>query len=111
MGRARMFASRRSMSPVWNPTLATDLLEFLHEFVLSGSRRSDQFLHFFAGEAKGLKVGLARFGPGRNVDTDRRAMTHDRDWLFRLEIAGQVFPELTNSDLCGLHRITSLCTQ
>src|SRR5258708_9209247 len=98
-----MFASRTSMSPVRNPTLATHLFEFLHEFVLSGSRSSDQFLHFFAGEAKGLKVGLARFGPGRNVDTDLRAMPHDHDCLFPLEIPGQVSPALTNSALSALH--------
>src|ERR1017187_9453460 len=101
--RIRIFASSTSTLALLHPAFATQPLEVHHEFLLGCSRRGDQFLHPFTGNAKKPQIGLARLGLGRDVDANGRTMPRDGNRGRRLQIAGEVLPKLANPNFGALH--------
>src|SRR5690349_18591477 len=96
--RRESVCSRRApaSSGLVSPPLPPELLETVEDLVFSEPCRGNELLHLLAGNSQGLEFCLARLGPGRNEDTDGRAVPSNGDGILRLQEVGQVLPKLAN---------------
>ena len=63
-----MFASSTSISGLLQAALFPERLEVVHQLFFVCAGRYDHGIQFFPGDAQGIEIGLARIGPGGEID-------------------------------------------